>query len=86
MGRGDSESAHNRHAQASRADVTHIRPADHPPTDILTFSPSDIQDIHYPHDNPLVVILTIANYVVKRMLINTGISSDILFSLAFYQL
>ena len=54
--------------------------------DTLTFSTKDEQGIHYPHDDPLVVTLTIANYAVKRVLIDTGSSSDILFASAFDQL
>ena len=53
------------------------------PGDTLTFSTEDEQGIHYPHDDPLVVTLMIANYAVKRVLIDTGSSSDILFALAF---
>ena len=52
----------------------------------LTFSPEDEQGIHYPHDDPLVVTLTIANYAVKQVLIDTGSLSDILFASAFDQL
>ena len=55
----------------------------HPPTDTLTFLSNDIQSIHYPHSDPLVVMLTIANYAVKRVLVDTGSSSDILFTVAF---
>ena len=61
----------------------HVRPADHPPTDILTFSPNDIQDIYNPYDDPLVVTLMIANYMVKWVLIDTGCSLNILFASAF---
>ena len=86
MGGGDSQSARKRHARASRADVAYVRPVNHPSTDALTFSVSDVQGIHYPHDDPLVVTLIIANYVVKRVLIDTGSSSDILFKSAFDQL
>ena len=57
----------------------------HSPADTLTFSSSDIQDIHYPHDDPLVVTLTIANYAVKRVLIDIRSLSNILFALAFDQ-
>ena len=57
-----------------------------PAGDTLTFSTEDEQGIHYPHDDPPVVALTIANYAVKRVLIDTGSSSDILFTSAFDQL
>ena len=66
-------------------DITHVRPTDHPPTDTLTFTSDDEPDFHYLHDNPQVVKLTIANYVVKWVLIDTGSSSNILFASAFDQ-
>ena len=64
----------------------HIRPADYSPSDALTFSADDIQDLHYSHNDPLVVTLTIADFTVKRVLIDTGSSSDIMFASAFDQL
>ena len=63
----------------------HIWPIGQTPIETLTFSSNDIQDIHYPHDDPLVVTLTIANYTVKRVLINTRSSSNIMFASAFDQ-
>ena len=67
-------------------DVVHVQPVSRPPTDTLTFSSCDIQGIHYPYDDPLVVTLTIANYLVKRVLVDTGSSFDILLPSAFLQL
>ena len=64
----------------------HIRFASQSPIDTLTFPPSGIQDIHYPHDDPLVVILMIVNYAVQRVLLDTGSLSDIMFASAFDQL
>ena len=69
-GGGDSQSTRKRHARASQTDAVHVRPVNHPLTNNLTFSSNDIQGIHYPHDDPLVVTLTIANYAVKRVLID----------------
>ena len=57
-----------------------------PAADILTFSTEDELSIHYPYDDLLFVTLTIANYAVKWVLIDTGSSSDILFASAFDQL
>ena len=53
-----------------QTDIAHVQSVNHPPSDTLTFSSNDIQDIHYPHDDPLVVTLTIANYAIKRVLVN----------------
>ena len=55
-------------------------------SDLLTFLSSDLQDIHLPHDDPLVVTLVIANFSVKRVLIDTSSSLDILFAETFDQL
>ena len=56
------------------------------PIETLTFSSNDDPDLHYPYEDPLVVTLTIANFVVKRVLIDTGSLSDILFTSTFDQL
>ena len=64
-GNRDSQSARKRYVCASRSDIAHVRPADHLPIDTLAFSSDDDPDLHYPHDDPLVVMFTIANYVVK---------------------
>ena len=74
-----------RHVWSSRANIVHVRSITHPLADTLTFSSNDIQDIYYPHDDPLVVTLTIANYTVKRVLIDTESLSDTIFVLAFDQ-
>ena len=42
---GDSQLTRKRHAHASQVDITHVRPADHPPTDIFTFSFDDNPDL-----------------------------------------
>ena len=67
-------------------DSTHVRPADCALTNTLIFSSGDDPDLHYPHNDPLVVTLTIANYSIKWVLIDIGSSSDILFTSAFDQL
>ena len=38
----DSQSARKKHARASRADIVHVRPADHIPSDTLKFSADNI--------------------------------------------
>ena len=54
--------------------------------DLLTFSSSDLQGIYLPHDDPLVVTLTITNFSIKRAIMDIGSSSDILFVDAFNRL
>ncbi|CAL1354804.1 unnamed protein product [Linum trigynum] len=47
---------------------------------ILSFFYSrDLEDIKYPHDEPLVIEATIANYTAKRVLIDGGSSADLLY-------
>ena len=75
--------ARKRPARASRVDVAHVYPMSHTPFDTLTFSSSDIQGIHFPHGNLLVVALIIANYRVKRVLVDTESSFDIIFTVVF---
>ena len=86
----DSQSSRKRHTRTFRVPynsrVVSIQLTDPIPLDLLTFSSNDLQDIHLLHDDPLVVTLTIINYLVKRVLIDTGSSSDILFAEAFNQL
>ncbi|XP_058111723.1 uncharacterized protein LOC131255046 [Magnolia sinica] len=49
----------------------------------LTFTEDDAQGIHHPHDDDLVVAMTIANYKVFRILVDTGSSADIIDSEVF---
>ncbi|CAL1359570.1 unnamed protein product [Linum trigynum] len=52
----------------------------------IIFYSRDLEDIEYPHDDPLVIEATIANYTVKRVLIDGGSSADLLFYPAFCSL
>ncbi|KAK6153353.1 hypothetical protein DH2020_012992 [Rehmannia glutinosa] len=49
----------------------------------ITFTDEDLEGIFTPRDDPMVVSLTIANYEVKRVLVDNGSSADILFYDAF---
>ncbi|XP_058092662.1 uncharacterized protein LOC131239121 [Magnolia sinica] len=49
----------------------------------ISFADEDARGIHYPHDDALVVTLTIANRKVFRILVNTGSFADVLFTQAF---
>jgi hypothetical protein len=50
---------------------------------ILSFSKEDAQGVVMPHDDALVVTVTIANHVIHRILVDNGSSVDILYWLAF---
>ncbi|GAA0155972.1 hypothetical protein LIER_13577 [Lithospermum erythrorhizon] len=45
----------------------------------ISFSDVELQGLELPHDDPVVIAPVIANYTVKRMLVDTGSSADILY-------
>ena len=47
--------------------------------DFIIFTDEDLKELRTPHDDPIVVSLTVANYDVKCILIDNGSSADILF-------
>ncbi|XP_058111565.1 uncharacterized protein LOC131254882 [Magnolia sinica] len=49
----------------------------------LTFTEEDARGIQHPHDDALVVTMTIANRKVYRILVDTGSSADMMYSEAF---
>ena len=51
--------------------------------DVITFSESDLQGVQTPHDDAVVVSSTIAKYDVKRILVDNGSSTNVLFYAIF---
>ena len=49
----------------------------------ITFSDSNMEGYRHPHDDPLVISVVIANKTVHRVLVENGISVDIIFTSAF---
>ena len=49
----------------------------------ITFTGKDGRRLHHPHDDAIVITLTIANYMTRRVLVDNGSSVDILYYLAF---
>ena len=52
----------------------------------IVFIDEDARRLHHPHDDAIVITLTIANFTTRRVLINYGSSVDILYYLAFQQM
>ena len=48
-------------------------------TEPITFTDADCTGIRYPHDDPLVISTLLSNYKVRRVLVDNGSSSDIIF-------
>ena len=50
------------------------------------FIDEDAGRIHHPHDDAIVIILLIADYTTRRVLVDNGSSADILYYPAFQQM
>ncbi|XP_058185641.1 uncharacterized protein LOC131302865 [Rhododendron vialii] len=49
----------------------------------IIFSEEDLKGIQTPHDDPLVITIVIANYLTRRVLIDSGSLADILYLYAY---
>ncbi|GAV68073.1 hypothetical protein CFOL_v3_11576, partial [Cephalotus follicularis] len=54
--------------------------------EVITFSEVDYEGVRLPHDDPVVVTLLVELFAIKRILIDSGSSADILYKHAFDQL
>ncbi|KAK3006537.1 hypothetical protein RJ639_015910 [Escallonia herrerae] len=52
----------------------------------ISFDDTDLEEVLTPHDDALVISLQIDAYVIKRILVDTGSSANILFEEAFSQM
>ena len=52
----------------------------------ISFTDEDAERIHHPYDDAIVITLLIADYTTKRVLVDNGSSTDILYYLAFQQM
>ena len=50
---------------------------------IIEFSEEDVQHLHHPHDDALVVSIWIEDYNMHRVLVDNKSLADILYYLAF---
>lgn len=49
----------------------------------VTFTKKDPEGFIFPHDDPLVITLNVANCAIHRVLVDGGSSANILFMIAF---
>ena len=85
-GEGESSSARKAHLRSIRStDRGEIQAISKLPRidTTITFSDSDLEGCHHPHDYPLVVRAIVANTTVHRVLVDNGSSADIIFASAF---
>ncbi|GAV61735.1 hypothetical protein CFOL_v3_05261, partial [Cephalotus follicularis] len=54
--------------------------------EVISFSDADYEGVRLPHDNLVVVTLLVELFTMKRILIDSGSSADILYKHAFDQL
>ncbi|XP_075649817.1 uncharacterized protein LOC142620312 [Castanea sativa] len=52
----------------------------------MSFNEEDARGVKQPHNDPLVIMLTIEGFNTKRILVDNGSSADIIFLPAFQQL
>ncbi|XP_059441959.1 uncharacterized protein LOC132174300 [Corylus avellana] len=89
-GGGQSNSARKAHARKTQTEevFTVQRPSKVAKKDsvILSFSEEDAKGVMPPHDDPLVVTVTVANHMIHRILVDNGSSADILYWPIFKQM
>ena len=54
--------------------------------DDIVFSKRDVKGIKQPHDDPLVIMLTIEGFNTRRVLVDNGSSTDVMYMTAFQQM
>ncbi|GAV59677.1 hypothetical protein CFOL_v3_03208, partial [Cephalotus follicularis] len=54
--------------------------------EVISFSEADYEGVRLPHDDPVVVTLLVKLFTMKKILIDSGSSADILYKHAFDQL
>ena len=85
-GGGESNSAGKAHLHSIRsAEIAEVQAVSKLPRldASITFSDSNLEGCHHPHDDPLVIRAVMANKTVNRVLVDNGSSADIIFALPF---
>ncbi|XP_042942590.1 uncharacterized protein LOC122276745 [Carya illinoinensis] len=75
-----------RYEEVFMADRTHKQPKLSNEKMVISFEEADREGIIYPYDDALVIILVIANYTTRWVLVDNGSSNDILFWEAFVKM
>ena len=52
----------------------------------MSFNEANAKGVKQPHNDPLVIMLTIEGFNTKRILVDNGTSADIIYLLTFQQL
>ena len=52
----------------------------------ITFMDADVERVHHPHDDAIVITLLIADYTTRKVLVDNGSSTDILYYPTFQQM
>ncbi|GAV62523.1 hypothetical protein CFOL_v3_06046, partial [Cephalotus follicularis] len=74
-----------RREEAPRQQEEHKRLRTGGDEEVISFSEADYEGVRLPHDNSVVVTLQVALFTMKRILIDSGSSADILYKHAFDQ-
>ena len=79
---GESLSAMKAHARKARHldDDRPSKAPKHGSNEVISFSDKDLEGIQHSHDDPLVLTITVANFYVRRILVDNDSSTDILFA------
>ncbi|WJX56837.1 hypothetical protein P8452_42457 [Trifolium repens] len=82
-GGGNSNNARKRYVRKSERELDMVGHVSFPPAPDLSFSPKDATNVAPHDDDPLVIQVQILNCDVKRVLIDSGSSADIMYWDAF---
>ena len=52
----------------------------------ISFMDEEAERIHHPHDDAIVITLLITDYITRRVLVDNGSSTDILYYTTFQQM
>ncbi|KAJ1382612.1 hypothetical protein SESBI_44085 [Sesbania bispinosa] len=84
IGGGTSSSSRRRYARSVM--TINTREEDHPQMPVISFSNADFEVIKSHRDDPMVIQALMASFMVKRILVDQGSSTDILYWEAFQKL